>query len=223
MNRLASTLAVAAALAAAPALAQQPMPNWYIGGGFGVGNLGKSGTEITGLANASLDDSDTTYTVRGGYRFNPYLALEVGYYDLGKYAFSGTSGSTAVSGTAKATSWGLSVVGILPINQFDLYARLGFEESKLEANANTTLATGERGRHPDRRHLRHRGPMELQPQLGRVRRVDEERQDPGRQLPHRRRLPLLSVSQRPPAPIRRGRRRIPPVHMRSTICHSAIP
>jgi OmpA-OmpF porin, OOP family len=139
MNKLARNLAVAAALAAAPAFAQQPMQSWYLGAGIGSGHLGKSGSDITGINNAQLDDSDTTYTVRGGYRFNPYLALEVGYYDLGKYAFSGTVGRTEVSGSAKATSWGLSAVGILPLNQFDLYARLGIEQSRLEANANTTL------------------------------------------------------------------------------------
>jgi OOP family OmpA-OmpF porin len=147
MRRLTSTLAIAAALAAAPAFAQQPGNSWYFGAGIGVGNLNQSGTEITGLNNAQIDDSDTTYTIRGGYRFNPFFALEVGYYDLGKYAFSGSvpvgvSGATVVSGSAKATSWGLSAVGILPMNHFDLYGRIGVEQSKLEANANTSLATG---------------------------------------------------------------------------------
>ena len=141
MKKFASILTLAAGLAAAPAFAQQQMPSWYVGFGAGVGTLGKSGQDLTGLANAQVDDTDTTYTIRGGYRFNPYFALELGYYDLGKYGFSGNIGSTYVSGSAKAKSYGVSAVGILPMNQFDLYGRVGWEESEIKANANTTLFT----------------------------------------------------------------------------------
>jgi OOP family OmpA-OmpF porin len=132
----------AATLSAIPAFAQKAsMPSWYIGGGFGVGSLNKSGSDLTGLANASIDDSDTTYTIRGGYRFHPNFAAEIGYYDLGSYTFSGMAGSTAVSGSAKAKSYGISLVAIAPIQEFDLYARIGWEESEIKANANTTLST----------------------------------------------------------------------------------
>jgi OOP family OmpA-OmpF porin len=138
LKKTALCIAIAASFAAAPALAQ----SWYMGAGIGRGNLNMSGTELTGLNNAQIDDSDTTYTLRGGYRFNPYFALELGYYDLGQYTFSGTSGAVAVSGSAKAKSYGLSAVGILPLGpQFDLYGRLGYAESELKANANTTLVT----------------------------------------------------------------------------------
>jgi OOP family OmpA-OmpF porin len=137
LKKIARTMAIVAAIAAAPAFAQ----NWYIGAGLGVGSLDRSGQELTGLNNAQIDDTDTTYTVRGGYRFNPYLAVELGYYDLGTYAFSGTIGSTQITGSAKAKSYGLSVVGILPIEQFDVYGRLGWEESEIKANANTPLLT----------------------------------------------------------------------------------
>jgi OOP family OmpA-OmpF porin len=137
MNRIFTIAAVAAALAAAPAFAQ----NWYAGFGVGVGNLNKSGQELTGLTNAVIDDSDKTYTVRMGYRFNPYLAIEGGYYDLGKYTFSTNSGAQ-VSGSGKAKSFGLSGVGILPMGErFEGYARLGIEQSEIKVNANTALAT----------------------------------------------------------------------------------
>jgi len=143
MNRIATCIAIAAGLAAAaPAMAQQ---GWYVGAGIGRGNLNMSGTDLTGLNNAQIDDSDTTYTLRGGFRFNPYLALEVGYYDLGQYTFSGTSGNVAVTGSAKAKSYGISAVGILPVGpHMDLYGRVGWAESELKANANATLATANR-------------------------------------------------------------------------------
>ena len=141
MKKLATILTLAAGLAAAPAFAQQQMPSWYVGLGAGVGNLGKSGQDLTGLSNAQIDDTDTTYTVRGGYRFNPYFALELGYYDLGTYAFSNNDGAVPITGSAKAKSYGISMVGILPMNQFDLYGRVGWEESEIKANANTTNFT----------------------------------------------------------------------------------
>lgn len=141
MKKFATILTLAAGLAAAPAFAQQQMPSWYVGFGAGVGNLNKSGQDLTGLANAQIDDTDTTYTVRGGYRFNPYFALELGYYDLGQYAFSNNDGVVPITGSAKAKSYGISMVGILPMNQFDLYGRLGWEESEIKANANSASFT----------------------------------------------------------------------------------
>jgi OOP family OmpA-OmpF porin len=133
MKRITVSLLIAAGLSAAPAFAQ----SWYFGAGVGSGNLNATGQDITGLANAQLDDNSTTYTVRLGYRFNPWLAIEGGYYDLGKYEFSGGVGNQQVTGSAKAKSFGLSAVGILPMGRnFEAYARVGIEESEIKANAN---------------------------------------------------------------------------------------
>lgn len=140
MKKIATILTLAAGLAAAPAFAQE---GWYAGFGLGVGSLGKSGQDLTGLADAQVDDSDTTYTVRGGYRFHPNFAVELGYYDLGKYGFSGNIGDTYVNGSAKAKSWGISGVAIAPMGAFDLYGRLGWEESEIKANANAELLTAD--------------------------------------------------------------------------------
>jgi OmpA-OmpF porin, OOP family len=144
MKRIRTVLVVAAALASVPALAQQPIPYspWYFGAGIGGGNLNKSGSDLTGIANAELDDTATTYTVRLGWRFHPYMALELGYYDLGKYSFHGRAVGTVadVTGEAKAKSVGLSFVGILPIDQFDLYGRIGYARSELKVNGSANLA-----------------------------------------------------------------------------------
>ena len=140
MKSLRQSILAAALAAAGPALAQQHTP-FYIGGGAGVGSLNASGQDLTGLNNAQLDDTDTTYTLRMGWRFNPWLALELGYYDFGKYAFSGRAvGTTAdITGSAKAKSYGISLVGNLPIDRWDLYARIGYAHSELKLNANAPL------------------------------------------------------------------------------------
>jgi OOP family OmpA-OmpF porin len=136
MKKTALAALVLAVLGAAPAMAQTTSGNWYLGLGAGVGDLDRSGVDLAPLANPQLDDTDTTYTVRGGYRFSPYFALELGYYDLGKYAFSGGVGSTTATGSVKAKSWGLSAVAIAPFTDaFDIYGRVGIAQSELKANA----------------------------------------------------------------------------------------
>jgi opacity protein-like surface antigen len=138
MKRLA-TLATLAGLAASPALAQ----NWYIGAGAGTGNLDATGQDLTNLPNAQLKDNATTFTGRLGYRFSRFGAFELGYYDLGKYEFSGGSGAQLVTGSAKAKSYGISVVGIAPIGPLEIYSRVGYEESEIKVNANLgSVATG---------------------------------------------------------------------------------
>ena len=136
------TLVLATAMAAATGVCAQQPPAlshpWYVGVGIGTGVLHKSGSDLSGLDNAQLDDTDTTYTVRGGYRFSPYFAAELGYYDLGRYRFSGANG---LDGSGRAQSVGISLVGILPIDRFDLYGRIGYAHSKLTVNANGPLGS----------------------------------------------------------------------------------
>lgn len=149
MKKLSSTIVTTALLGASTiALAQVPVttapPPFYIGVGAGMGHLNRSASDLTGLNNATLDDNDTTYTVRGGWRFSPYAAIELGYYDLGRYDFHGTRFGSAVpvDGSARAQSVGLSLVGIWPINNFDLYGRIGYAHSELKFNANGPINTG---------------------------------------------------------------------------------
>ena len=144
MKSLRTSLLAAALVAALPAMAQYGRPmSWspfYIGVGAGQGNLNRDAGDLTGLNNGILDDTSTTYTVRGGWRFSPYGAIELSYYDLGKYTFSGTVPATTVriDGEAKAKAFGISLVGILPIETFDLYGRIGYVNSELKANVHAT-------------------------------------------------------------------------------------
>ncbi len=136
MRKSVALLALTCGLAAAPAFAQ----GWYMGFGVGRGNLDVTGQDLTGLSNASVKDNATTYTVRGGYRLTQNWALELGYYDLGDYDFSGSAGPATIDGSARAKSFGLSVVGIAPLSDaFEVYARVGIEESEVKVNASAAL------------------------------------------------------------------------------------
>lgn len=93
---------------------------------------------------SSLDDSDTTLSVFGGYRFNRYIAVEGGYLDLGEVTYTGNATFrvgffSTLPGTIKATSGAkggyVSALGSLPITGFwELYGRAGFlvEETKIK-------------------------------------------------------------------------------------------
>jgi len=134
-----STLAfVAVATIAAPAMAQQG----YMGVGIGRGNLNVSGTDLTGLSNATVKDTDTSWSFRAGWRVHPNFAVEAGYTEFGTYEFSGRAGPLAVNGDAKAESYSLSLVGIAPLGEaFDVYGRVGYAHSKFKFSANAAIAS----------------------------------------------------------------------------------
>lgn len=143
MRFLPQAALIAAAATTLPAYSQQPAYSpWYLGVGAGQGHLGTSGSDLSGLDNASVGNTETTYTIRAGWRASPYWGLELGYYDLGKYDFHGRAvGSTLdIDGQAKAKSVGLSLVGDIPIENFDLYGRIGYARSELKVNASAPLA-----------------------------------------------------------------------------------
>ena len=135
--------ATSAAFAQSMAINTTPQKPWYFGVGVGGGHLDRSPGDLTGLNNPTLDDKDTTYTVRGGWRFSPFGAVEVGSYDFGRYNFTGTllGNAVPVDGSARAQSVGISLVGIIPINTVDIYGRIGYAHSQIKLNANAVLST----------------------------------------------------------------------------------
>lgn len=83
--------AVAALAAGAAVAAQAAGPGWYVGVGGGQMNAKSSASTLASdlaalgyTAQTTMDNTDTGWKLFGGYRFNPYLALEGGYVDLGK-------------------------------------------------------------------------------------------------------------------------------------------
>lgn len=125
-KKLAAPLALAAALAAAaPAFGQ----GWYVGAGVGQGTVDFGAVP----AGVTMDDKDTTATVRLGYQFHRSLAVEIGYYHLGDYNLAARVGGADISAGAEARSVGIALVGTVPLNRFDLYGRVGYARSELKA------------------------------------------------------------------------------------------
>lgn len=83
---------------------------------------------------SSLDDSDIGWGLQVGYRFNRYIAAEVGYVDLGEALYEAILTvddgveTFPVEASARFVSSGptAAVLGILPIGErFDVHARAG--------------------------------------------------------------------------------------------------
>ena len=133
---------------------------WNIGADAGV-TRNHSNTSnlapctIAGAA-CSIDKSDSTWRIRGGYQFNENFGLEGSYVDLGKtYSGSGTIGANTFSANQDTTAWTLSAVGKAPVSQnrrLKVYGKLGASrwESKrdLQVNANPSVRVKEKGTDP---------------------------------------------------------------------------
>ena len=139
MNKLAGSIALAAALGCVPAFGQ----GWYVGAGIGQGKA-DLGSAPAGVV---IDDKDTTYQVRLGYRFHPNMGVELGYYHLGDYGITVGNGAASLSANAEARAVGISFVGTLPLDRFDLYGRVGYARSELKASASAAgFTASDRGR-----------------------------------------------------------------------------
>ncbi len=83
-----------------------------------------SGFTVTDFSD---DDSDSGYKLFGGYQFNPYFAVEGGYFDLGSYGFTAeTLPPGTLTGDIEVTGFNLDLVGLLPLTErFSLIGRAG--------------------------------------------------------------------------------------------------
>jgi OOP family OmpA-OmpF porin len=113
---------------------------WYIGAGAGqsraniddarlIRSLSANGATLTSF---SADERGAGYKLYAGKQLNRYLAIEGGYFDLGKFGFSSTtSGNGALNGDVGFRGANLDLVGQLSLSQrLSVYARLGMNYAK---------------------------------------------------------------------------------------------
>lgn len=134
---------VAAVIATPPALAA--VPGWYAGasGGWTKGKFSSSDLQgaLTAkgysLDSVNVDNTDTGWKLFGGYQFNPFLAAEASYVDLGDITSTvkGTIDPANIPTLLKdasdvhgylAKGWTLAGVGIWPVKPtVSLFAKAG--------------------------------------------------------------------------------------------------
>ncbi len=153
MQRMIKTALVTTLLSVtAGAYAQNADGGWYFGIGAGASNYSDNipkqiantyaGNNLYTFTDArTTDDSDTAAQVFVGYKFTPWIALELGYQDLGEAKThydlaainSPQSKPPSVTGRYRANDVNAAVVGTLPINeQFELLARAGVSDVRLK-------------------------------------------------------------------------------------------
>lgn len=114
---------VAAAIGLAPAFAQAQMPQME-GKAFLEFGIGQAEIDVGAVpAGVSVDDSDTTWNISGGWMFHPNVGAEIGYRDLGEVTVSGGG----FSGGVEVTGFQLGAVGRFAITErFSIVPRIGF-------------------------------------------------------------------------------------------------
>lgn len=122
---------------------------WYIGG-----NLGQTRSDIdenriaaslmeSGFSNTLVKDASATnhgYKLFGGYQFNRYLAVEGGYFNLGKFGFTSTTQpSGTFNGNIKLQGVNVDLVGFVPFTEhLSAFGRLGVNYAEAKDNFSGT-------------------------------------------------------------------------------------
>lgn len=95
--------------------------------GYGVVSAGVSRLSADCSGIASCDKSDTAFKLLGGYKFNPNLAAEVGYFDYGK----ATASDSGLSMSIKTTAFGGGIAYHQDLStDWNFVARLGIAQVK---------------------------------------------------------------------------------------------
>jgi len=126
---IASTVALLLALGVAhsAAAADEANPSgFYIGAGIGQATVKIDNLEGVGDVLEDLDSDATAWKLVIGWRFNPFIALETDYIDLG--APDGNFDATGSSGQYKVELAGFAanITGTIPIGIFELSGKVGY-------------------------------------------------------------------------------------------------
>jgi OOP family OmpA-OmpF porin len=148
---------------------------WYIGAGLGrsrgnidqdrlTRSLSANGASVTAF---STDERDTGYKLFVGKQLNRYLALELGYFDLGKFSFnSTTSGNGAFNGEAGFRGANLDLLAQLPLSErLSLLGRVGANYAKASTHFSGNRLNAVTGPNPSERKLNAKAGLGLEYKL----------------------------------------------------------
>ena len=145
---------------------------WY--GGLSIGQSKAkiddariaSGLLGGGFATSSIsnDDHDTGYKLFGGYQFNRNIALEGGYFDLGRFGFMATTlPAGTLNGTIKLRGLNLDLVGTLPVtDNFSVFGRVGMNYAEARDSFSGTGAVNVINPNPSKKDTNYKLGLGLQ-------------------------------------------------------------
>lgn len=137
MNTIRSmrTIGALALLGVALPLAAAPSPGPYFGVAAGQSRAEIAEDEIkddlldSGFATTDFDDNDRDlgYRLFAGWRFNPHVSIEGGYFDLGEFDYTATTDPAgSLDGRLEFSGWNVDLLGMWPVTErASLVARVG--------------------------------------------------------------------------------------------------
>jgi OOP family OmpA-OmpF porin len=124
-----------AALLAAATLSGSALAQGYLGAGIGHARVNLDCTGTT-----TCDKTDTTFKFYGGYMFGPNIGIEGVYYDNGKLHQTGDDAELGrVSADWKGSAFAAFAVGVLPMDNFSAFAKLGVASARVKLDASSTM------------------------------------------------------------------------------------
>lgn len=133
-KRQLSLLALAAFATIGGNAIAQDVPGFYIGGSLGPTRAHFNNDAINSsfvgqgftVNSSSVDNTSTGGKLFGGYQLNPNFAIEGGFFDLGRYNYSGTTSRGDYFGRSRVHGLNLDLVGTLPLSdRFSVLGRIG--------------------------------------------------------------------------------------------------
>jgi OOP family OmpA-OmpF porin len=104
-------------LVASAACADDPPMGFYVGAGIGTASLELEDAD----SSADFSGDDTGWKIAAGYRFLKWVAVEANYEDYGRPE----DDVLGVRLRGDFNSFSVSALGLLPLGNFDLFARGG--------------------------------------------------------------------------------------------------
>jgi OOP family OmpA-OmpF porin len=159
------------ALLATSALAADYRDDTYFYGGIGLGearakiDIDRINNMFTPAAIATdIDERSFAYKLFGGYQFNRYLALEGGYFDLGKFGFASTTvPAGTLHGEIKLRGINFDVVGTVPLSErWSALARVGAQYAEARDSFVGTGAVVVREPNPSERQTNYKFGLGIQ-------------------------------------------------------------
>src|SRR4051812_30185257 len=138
MKSAAVVLAIAASAFALPAAAQMNMSNFYVGATIGQSHFKDVCNDAAAAGATSCDNKDTAWRALAGMQFNPNFSAEVGYHDLGSVSVETPAGSDSTD----VKLWELVAVGAIPIQQFNVYGKVGGYHAKASGGSSDDSNNG---------------------------------------------------------------------------------
>jgi hypothetical protein len=127
------------ALLSSVALAQENDTGLYLGAGVGRFDVEIDDVDALGSTVESFDSDDTSWKIFAGWRFLPFLAVEVDYIDFGKPEdrIGDVDLEAELSGVAPY------VIGTLPLGPIELFAKAGYYFYDLEVSGRDVVSVDE--------------------------------------------------------------------------------